>query len=573
MLTSGISYPSSLTKYVMKKALASAAVQAQLASPSINIFTGNTFDQDNSKSDFDFSKLFSVDSTKMASAFSVDPSKIDTNLSDYVDMNSLGSSASSMSRATLDQLLQSVQSNVVSDQLTPAMTSVIKAYLKYASADPTTDYANLTTSFNGYLNSPAASKILRDDLTAAMTSGANASSLTTSFTSLMGQIMQGLPQYMVDHQLTDITTAAQQYLQSTEVQQKITAGMGQMIGSIQISAADQQKLATDLVTGYTAYAASNNAPDPSKLNDSFSTWINSEEGKQATQTAINQVVDVDAIRAQLSQQYASETSAYTAVLSNAIQNAMTQMMAQLPNAFTIDPDAIASAFQMNMDTTELQSMFESMLSDSTVSYESNLAKLGYADEDRPSSISIYPTSFEAKDSIKTILNSYNTEMSDEGQSAKVISYTDMVGSLMTSVTDIINTISYILIAFVGISLVVSSIMIGVITYISVLERKKEIGILRAIGASKRNISSVFNAETFITGLLAGIMGIAIALVLLLPMNYVIHRVSGNTLVNAVMPVSGAVFLIALSTLLTMLGGIIPSHKAAKSDPVTALRTE
>jgi len=573
MLTSGISYPSSLTKYVMKKSLESAAVQAQLASPDINIFTGNTFDQDNSKSDFDFSKLFSVDSTKMASAFSVDSSKIDTNLSDYIDLNSLGSSASSMSQDTLDQLLKSVQSNLVSDQLTPAMTGVINAYLKYASADPTTDYANLNTSFNAYLNSSAASKILRDDLTAAMTSGTNASALTTSFTSLMSQIMQGLPQYMVDHQLTDITTATQQYLQSTEVQQKITAGMGQMIGSIQISASDSQKLASDLVSGYASYAASNNAPDPSKLNDSFSSWINSDAGKQAMASAVNQAVDVNALNAQLTQQYTAQSAAYSAVLSDAIQNAMVQMMAQIPNAFTIDQDAIASAFQMNMDSTELQSMFQSMLSDSTVSYESNLSKLGYADETKPSSISIYPTSFEAKDSIKTILDSYNTQMNEEGQDAKVITYTDMVGTLMTSVTDIVNTISYVLIAFIGISLVVSSIMIGVITYISVLERKKEIGILRAIGASKHNISSVFNAETFITGLLAGIIGIVIAAVLLIPMNYIIHSVSGNTQVNAVMPITGALFLIALSIGLTLLGGIIPSRKAAKSDPVSALRTE
>ena len=164
-------------------------------------------------------------------------------------------------------------------------------------------------------------------------------------------------------------------------------------------------------------------------------------------------------------------------------------------------------------------------------------------------------------------------MNEEGQDAKVITYTDMVGTLMTSVTDIVNTISYVLIAFVGISLVVSSIMIGVITYISVLERKKEIGILRAIGASKHNISSVFNAETFITGLLAGVIGIVIAAVLLIPTNYIIHSVSGNTQVNAVMPITGALFLIALSIGLTLLGGIIPSRKAAKSDPVSALRTE
>ena len=144
---------------------------------------------------------------------------------------------------------------------------------------------------------------------------------------------------------------------------------------------------------------------------------------------------------------------------------------------------------------------------------------------------------------------------------------------MSSVTDIVNVISYVLVAFVAISLVVSSIMIGVITYISVLERKKEIGILRAIGASKRNVSQVFNAETFIIGFCAGLMGIVITLLLLIPGNQIIHSIAGRTDINAVLPAGAAVVLIALSILLTLLGGLIPSKKAAKSDPVTALRTE
>ena len=171
------------------------------------------------------------------------------------------------------------------------------------------------------------------------------------------------------------------------------------------------------------------------------------------------------------------------------------------------------------------------------------------------------------------LDRYNKKMEKAGKDEQVISYTDVVGTLMSSVTDIINTISYVLIAFVAISLVVSSIMIGVITYISVLERKKEIGILRAIGASKRNVSQVFNAETFIIGLCAGLIGIGLTMLLLLPGNMIIHAVSENSNVNAVLPVIPALVLIALSVVLTLLGGLIPSKKASKSDPVTALRTE
>ena len=164
-------------------------------------------------------------------------------------------------------------------------------------------------------------------------------------------------------------------------------------------------------------------------------------------------------------------------------------------------------------------------------------------------------------------------MEAEGKDEQVITYTDVVGTLMSSVTTIVDTISYVLIAFVAISLVVSSIMIGVITYISVLERKKEIGILRAIGASKRNVSQVFNAETFIIGLCAGLIGIGLTLLLLIPGNAIIHSVADNAKVNAVLPIVPAIILILLSVVLTLLGGLIQSKKAAKSDPVTALRTE
>ena len=164
-------------------------------------------------------------------------------------------------------------------------------------------------------------------------------------------------------------------------------------------------------------------------------------------------------------------------------------------------------------------------------------------------------------------------MQEEGKEDKVISFTDMVGTLMSSVTTIVNTISYVLIAFVAISLVVSSIMIGVITYISVLERKKEIGILRAMGASKRNVAQVFNAETIIIGALAGIIGVGITLLLLIPTNKIIYAISNGANVKAILPVTAGIILIVLSIILTLIGGIIPSRKAAKEDPVLALRSE
>ena len=195
-----------------------------------------------------------------------------------------------------------------------------------------------------------------------------------------------------------------------------------------------------------------------------------------------------------------------------------------------------------------------MMSAEDASYDNNLKNFGYADLENPGQISIYPKDFESSED-------------------KIISYTDMVGTLMSSVTEIVDTISYVLVAFVAISLVVSSIMIGVITYISVLERRKEIGILRAIGASRGNVSQLFNAETFIIGLCAGLIGIGLTLFLLIPGNALIHSLAGTTDINASLPAVYGIVLIALSVILTLIGGLIPSAKAAKSDPVKALRSE
>ena len=252
---------------------------------------------------------------------------------------------------------------------------------------------------------------------------------------------------------------------------------------------------------------------------------------------------------------------------------MSRVGENLQNAFSIDADAFTGAFDISMDGEELTELMMSMGNTGSTTYDSNLQKLGYADKAEPSGISIYPKNFESKEQIVQLLDDYNSKMEREGKDEQVISYTDMVGTLMSSVTDIVDIISYVLIAFVAISLVVSSIMIGVITYISVLERKKEIGILRAIGASTRNVSQVFNAETVIIGLCAGLIGIGLSLLLLIPGNMIIHAVADNNKINAFLPVLPAIVLILLSIGLTLLGGIIPSRKAAKSDPVTALRTE
>ena len=199
--------------------------------------------------------------------------------------------------------------------------------------------------------------------------------------------------------------------------------------------------------------------------------------------------------------------------------------------------------------------------------------MGYQNLDEPTNVSFYFNDFEGKERFIEFIDEYNNKAESKKEDDKVIRYTDLTGILMSSVKTIVNSVTYVLIAFVSISLVVSSIMIGIITYISVFERTKEIGILRAIGASKGNISSIFNAETFIIGLLSGAFGIGVTVSLIPLINYVIHEVTGNFDINAVLPFNSGVALVILSVILTIIGGLIPAKSASKKDPVVALRTE
>jgi putative ABC transport system permease protein len=216
--------------------------------------------------------------------------------------------------------------------------------------------------------------------------------------------------------------------------------------------------------------------------------------------------------------------------------------------------------------------FDSVMPFSSTTYDENLVTLGCLDLGSPSSVSLYAISFSAKEDVENEITKYNDSLGEE-ESSKKIQYTDYVGIIMKSVTTIINAVTYVLIAFVSISLIVSSIMIGVITLISVQERTKEIGILRAIGASKRNVSSMFNAETIIIGFTSGLLGVLITYVLCLIVNVILHSLTGIMSLNAVLPIGAAVVLICISMLLTLIAGIIPSRSAAKKDPVVALRSE
>ena len=225
-----------------------------------------------------------------------------------------------------------------------------------------------------------------------------------------------------------------------------------------------------------------------------------------------------------------------------------------------------------MSPEQIADMMETYRENQKATYEDNLATLGSVDLDKPYSISIYPKSFDDKEKIANAIEEYNQKQRNEGKEENVITYSDLVGTMMKSVTNIIDAVSYALIGFVSISLIVSSIMIGIITYISVLERTKEIGILRAIGASKKDISKVFNAETFIIGLIAGLLGIGITILLTIPINHLIYNLSGVAIKATLEPVAGLI-LVLISMFLTIIAGLIPAKMASKKDPVEALRTE
>lgn len=388
----------------------------------------------------------------------------------------------------------------------------------------------------------------------------------TDASAFMSTLTSGYNDYLKEHPLKEaenLNEVVQNYLQSQRASDIIKKGIDDAIkenGEIKITEEQMQKIMKNVADDFSDYAKEDINSFTLGLQSSMMNYLNSQDSKQVINQFINKVIKDNHLDAQLN-----------TIMSGYMQTVTKQMSTSLSQAFTFNPDVFKQAIKMNRDGADMTELLKSMMNTEQSSYDNNMKKFGYCSFDDPSSISIYPQDFEKKQSVLDYLDHYNEKMKKIDED-KVITYTDVVGTLMSSVTDIVDVISYVLIAFVGISLVVSSIMIGVITYISVLERKKEIGILRAIGASKHNISQVFNAETFIVGLLSGLMGIGITLILLIPTNIIIHNVSNQASINAMLPVSGAIILILLSIGLTLLGGLIPSRKAAKEDPVKALRT-
>lgn len=581
-LNPGIYYDPSLTHHVMEVAADSAIVKDQLGDRSRSVFTGKSFgDDDPEIQDFDLSSLVTIDESAIAGAFSVDESMLSIDPSGFnLSMPDISFDPSLMPALDLSSLAGGLD---LSDVL---------VFPEPAPAEPQPSPSPSPTPAPDAAPDPDEAAAALGGLMTAYADYVEAQGLDPA------QFADNFNQFVASEEGTAALAAVedlelvQQYLDFTVGNGldplDVTGNLAPFLESL---APQPQQVVPDTATtrfaeDYLRFSADYGL-DPLDVANSLPVFLGSPEGQAAlADTGIR--LDFAPVERQLQAaitDYMGQVMAvYTEQLSGqvadalqaqvgaAMESTMGQLAQNLSSAMRVDEAALRDAFQFNLDPQELTQLLVAMSAAEQNSYERNLRTLGYADPDSPSRIDLYPVDFEGKEHITDILNAYNEDQRASGHDDRVITWTDIVGALMSSVTDIINMISYVLIAFVAISLVVSSIMIGIITYVSVLERRKEIGILRAVGASKGDIARVFNAETLIVGFVAGVMGILITLLLTIPANAIVE--SRFDVANvAVLPWQAAVILVFISMGLSFLAGLIPSSAASRKDPVEALRSE
>ena len=549
-LMSGVSYTKELTEYVIEQASESEIVKKQLADREVDVFSGKRFDDESQDAGLDFQDMISVDTEMLSSAFGTTVSEKDI---------------SNLTQGYIGEISKAITADntnakkAVSDTFVTFATNMLNEYIS-ANANPTTGIATIQMSqvdgvVNAFMAKESSQQALANLEAAYLVPKAT---YQTMYTEFLKGMLQGV-----------ITI---QNVQKPENNQGGTAGS--------MTPGGENSGATD-----------GNTPEGGNTGGTAGTVreIQTLEGEQPGgnvqdmramlhQAAVEQivagVVSQEAIATAIDQLATGMTEAVMqkTILSK-VGELSGKLVSTIATSFNVDQEKIAGAFKFDMTEEELTRLMQTMTARSVEkNADTNLLSLGYQDMDEPTSISFYFKDFESKEVFLDFLEDYNDKMEKEDDE-KVIKYTDITGILMSSVKIIVDSVSYVLIAFVSISLIVSSIMIGIITYISVLERTKEIGVLRAIGASKKNISSIFNAETFIVGLCAGLLGIGVTASLVPPINYIIHSLTGNMDINAVLPIRAAIVLVILSIILTLIGGLIPSRQAAKKDPVLALRSE
>ena len=544
-LSQGLAYRSDLTTYLMDKAAASEIVKEQLADPKREVFTGKTFEELKSEQgkQFDLSQIFSVDENALAQAFQVNDSalqqlqSLDSSLG-AVDMGSLlgsidmGSLLSGVDLSGLQPDPQAIQDALAQADLSGMLASV-----------PAPDFARLAEALG------------KESLSQEQVAQAAV---------IVRQIADGFMPFVLSRHAgeeigpqTNLIPDVVAYLQLPATQ-SLMAQLGDVLGS---SLEAVQPVMQDYLQSQVApYFAQ-------ELGTVFAGLASNitELSNQAMQSAMQQIA---------SQMGDALTGALGAGLANQLGSMPTldALSGSMEDLLSIDSGAFANAIHVNLNQEDLTTLLANYAKADTLSYETNLKKLGYADPANPSSVSLYPVGFEAKERIADIITAYNDDQVAQGHDERVIRYTDTIGLLLSSVTDIVDKLSMVLISFVSISLVVSSIMIAIITYISVLERKKEIGILRAMGASKLNVANVFNAETVIEGFIAGVMAVVLVALASIPVNAMVLKIYDVPDIMQ-LPLTSALALVAISVALTFVAGLIPSSAASRHDPVEALRSE
>ena len=466
----GIAYKTELIDYIIDESSKSEIVKKQLSDTTVDVFSGNKFDEKKNTDSFTFNDLVSIDEEKLNSVFNVN-----------IDQNQMAKES--------EFYISNINGAITTDT-TPALNAYEEAFNKVLE-----NFKNVL-DVEAYLNSSEVSDI--------------------------------------------VSSFEKEYYIPADTYKTIYRG-----------------ILSGVLTAYNT--AMDNVPEAMKdtMKDAIYTGI------------INGVKDTVEVQASMIEmaKTMTETKMRVFILKN-VTEMTSSITSKLTNAFSIDSDKFMDCFKLKFSEDELMRVVSAMSTPESTA-DTNLLKLGYQDKEEPTIISVYFSSFEGKENFIKFIKEYN----DKVEEKKEINYSDITGTLMSSVKTIVNAVSYVLIAFVSISLVVSSIMIGVITYISVYERTKEIGILRSIGASKGNISSIFNAETFIIGFLSGLIGIGISYIFIPIINAVIHHLTGNLALNAKLTLDNATLLIILSIVLTLIGGLIPAKAASKRDPVEALRTE
>ena len=534
MMGSGVLYTRALTEYMIETASKSEIVKKQLANDDVNVFSNKRFDDEEKDSGLDFEDMISIDEDIMADAFGGNLSEDDIKNLTTTYMTEISSAITTDITKPRDAVLTNLKT--LTNNL---LNGIVESRGMFGMA--TVKEEEIPGVINDFFAKDETKLILANMEKEYVIP-------QDVFKELYSQLLTGLMQGML-------------------------MPMGGMGGSVPVI--PDNTLSNTIVPpggmGELSNTVTNEIVVPPTIDDETSKEKVVIITKDMIPTMVDMFVSQEMIITTANTLGAKMTEAsMQKTILTSVGELTGKLMESVAGAFTVDGEKMASAFKFELNEEEMRRLFQTMTSTTVENADTNLLTLGYQDLEEPTFISFYFNHFDSKERFIDFIDEYNKKQEKEDEE-KVIKYSDVTGMLMSSVKTIVDSVSYVLIAFVSISLVVSSIMIGIITYISVLERTKEIGVLRAIGASKRNISSIFSAETFIVGLFAGLIGIGVTLLLLIPTNIIIHNVNDD--ITAVLPYVGGMILVVLSVILTLIGGIIPSKAAAKKDPVLALRSE